>query len=86
VIHPPAQEYAAEIPTKFTDLDGWSDCVDGFFWVVKQMNTMPIVAVGAIVGLAHIVWENAVLGGIDSIWLVNNHVDLNTYSTVYLLN
>jgi len=44
---------------------------------------MHIVPVGAIVGLAHLVRENAAVGGIDSIWLVNNHVYLDTYWTVY---
>jgi len=80
---PQAQEYAVVIPTKFKDLDGWADCVDGFIRVVKQMNKMHIVPSGAIVGPAHLVQENAALGGIDSVWLVNNHVDLDTYWTVY---
>jgi len=44
---------------------------------------MYVVPVGAIVGAAHLVQENVALGGIDSVWLVNNHVDLDTYWTVY---
>jgi len=44
---------------------------------------MHIVAVEAIVGLAHLVRENAASDTIDSVWLVNNHVDLDTYWTVY---
>jgi len=40
-----------------------------------MMHTVPI---GAIVGLAHLVQESAALGGIDSVWLVKNHVDLDT--------
>ena len=44
---------------------------------------MHIVPVGAIVGLAHLVRQNAASVWIDSIWLVNNHVDLDTYWTVY---
>jgi len=44
------------IPTKYKDLHGWADCVDGFIRVVKQTNKMHIVSVGAIVALAHWVW------------------------------
>jgi hypothetical protein len=83
VLRPQPQEYAVVIPTKFKDLHGWADCVDGFIRVVKQTNKMHIVPVGAIVGPAHLVRENAASGGIDSVWLVNNHVDLDTYWTVY---
>jgi len=83
VLRPQAQEYAVVIPTQFKDLHGWADCVDGFIRVVKQTTKMHIVPVGAIVGPAHFVQENAALGDIDSVWLVNNHVDLDTYWTVY---
>jgi len=83
VLHPEAQEYAVVIPTKYKDLHGWADCVDGFIRVVKQTNKMHIVPIGAIVGPAHLVWENAASDGIDCVWLVNNHVDLDTYWTVY---
>jgi len=82
VLHPQPHEYAVVIPMKFKDLHGWADCVDGFIRVVKQTNKMHIVPVGAIVGPAHLVRENAALGG-DSVWLVNNHADLDTYWTVY---
>ena len=71
------------IPTKFKDLHGWADCVDGFIWVVKQTNKMHIVPVVAIVGPAHLVLENPALGGINSIWLVKNPIDFDTYWTVY---
>jgi hypothetical protein len=47
------------------------------------MHMMHIVRVGEIDGPAHLVWEHAALGGMDTIWLVNNHVDLDTYWTVY---
>jgi len=44
---------------------------------------MQIVPVGAIVGPAHLVLENkAASDSIDSVWLVNNHVDSDTYWTV----
>jgi hypothetical protein len=42
------------------------------------MNKMHIVSVGATVGPADVLWENAASDGIHSIWLVNNHVDLDT--------
>jgi hypothetical protein len=71
------------ILTKYKDLHGWADCVDGFIRVVKQTNTMHIVPVGEIVRPAHLVREHATSSGIDCIWLVNNHVDLDTYWTVY---
>jgi hypothetical protein len=83
VLCPQAQEYAVVIPTKYKDLHGWADSVVGFIWIVKQTNKIHIVLVGAIVGPAHLVQENAALGGMDSVWLVNNHVDLDTYWTVY---
>jgi len=71
------------IPTKYTDPHGWADCVDGFIRVVKQTDLMHIVPVGAIVEPAHLVRENAASDRIDSVWLVNTHVDLDTYWTVY---
>ena len=72
------------IPTKYQDPHCWADCVDGFIWVHKQADKMHIVPVGAIVGPAHLVWENSDASDrIDSIWLGNNHVDLDTYCTVY---
>jgi len=83
VLRPQAQEYAVVIRTKFKDPHGWADCVDGFIRVVKQTNKMHIVPVGAIVGPAHLVQENAASGGIDNLWLVNNHVDFDTYWNVY---
>jgi hypothetical protein len=83
VLCPQPQEYAVVIPTKYKDLPVWADCVDGFVRVVKQTNKMYIVPVGAIVGPAHLVWENATSGGIDSMWLVYNHVASDNYWTVY---
>jgi hypothetical protein len=71
------------IPTKYKDLHGLADCVDGFIQVVKQTYKMHIVPVGATVGPAHLVQENAALGGMDSVWLVNNHIDLDANWTVY---
>ena len=39
---------------------------------------MHIVTVGDIVGMANWVQENVASCHVDSIWLVNNHMDLNT--------
>jgi len=55
ILLPQPQEYAVVIPTKYKDLHGWADCVDGFIQVVKQTGKMHIVSVGAIVGSAHLV-------------------------------
>jgi len=74
-----AQEYAVVIPTMYKDLHGWADCVDGFIQVVKQTNKMHIVPVGGIVGQVHLVYKKAASCGINSIWLVTNQVDLNSY-------
>ena len=83
VLRPQAQESVVVIPTNYKDFHGWADCVDGFIQVVKEPNKMHIIPVGAIVGPAHLVRENATSGGINSVWLVNNHVDLDTYWSVY---
>jgi hypothetical protein len=80
-----AQEYLVVIPTMYQDLHGWADCVDRFIQVVKQIYTMHIVPVGAIVWLAHLLRENAATGGIESIQLPSNHVDSDIYWTVYEL-
>jgi hypothetical protein len=71
------------IPIQYKDLHGWADCVDRFIWVAKQTDKMHLVPVGAIVEPAHLVQENAASVTINSIWLVNNHVDLDIYWTVY---
>jgi len=83
VLRPQVQEYVVVIPTKFKDLHCWADCVDGFIRVVKQTNKMHYIPIGAIVGPAHLVKENAAADDIDRVWRVNNHVDLDTYRTVY---
>jgi len=83
ILRPQVQEYAVVIPTKYKDPHDWADCVDWFIRVVKQTEKMHIVPVGAIVGPAHLVRENAASDRIDSVWLVNHHVDLDTYWTVY---
>jgi len=76
ILRPQPQEYAVVIPSKCNDPHGWADCVDGFIRVVKQTGKIHIVPVRAIVGPAHLVREkNAASDRIDSIWLVNNHVD-----------
>jgi hypothetical protein len=66
------------ILTKQIDLHAWADCVDGFIQIVQQTNQMLIVPMGAIVGQVQLVQENAAIGSIDNIGLVNNLVDVNT--------
>jgi hypothetical protein len=84
ILHPQLQQYAVVIPTKYIDAHGRADCVDGFIRVVKQTDTMHVEPVGAIDRPAHLVRENkAALDRIDSVWHVNNHVDLDAYWTVY---
>jgi hypothetical protein len=83
VLHPQTQEYTVVIPTKYKDLHDWAHCVQRFTQVAKQTNKMHIVPIGAIVGLAHLERGNAALGGMDSVWLVNHHVDLDSNWTVY---
>jgi hypothetical protein len=66
------------------DQHGSADCVDGLILVDKQTDKMHIIAVETMVGPAHLVQENnAASDRIDSVWLVNNHLDLATYWTVY---
>jgi len=73
------QEYAAVIPIMYIDPHGLADCVDGFSWVVTQTDKMHIVRIRAIVGPAQLVRENnAASDRIDCVWLVNNHLDLDT--------
>jgi hypothetical protein len=86
VLHPQVQQYAVMIPTNFNNPQGWTDCIDRFIRVVKQTNMMQIVPIGATVGPAHLVRGNPAACGIDSIWLVKNNVDLDTYWTVSLLD
>jgi len=83
ILRPQVQEYAVVIPTNYKDPHGWADCVDQLIWVVEQTDMMHIEPVGAIVGLAYLVCENAASDRIDSVWLVNNHVNLDTYLTLY---
>jgi len=71
------------VPTKYNDWNGWANCVDRFIRVVKQTDMTHIVPVGAIVGLARLVRENAECDRIDSLWLVSDYVDLDTYWIIY---
>jgi hypothetical protein len=72
------------ISTKYEDVNGWADCVDGFIRIVKQTDKMQILPIGAIVGPAHLVGENnAVSDRFESVWLVNSYVNLDTFWTVY---
>jgi len=73
------------IPTNFKDLQGWAVCFDRFILVVKQTDLMHMVPVGRSVGIAPLVRENAASDAINSLWLVNDHVNLDSYWTVYLV-
>jgi hypothetical protein len=68
----------------FNDPHGCADCGDKFIRVVKWTDKMHSVPVGAIVRSALLVPENnAALDRINSLWLVNSHVDIDIKSTVY---
>jgi hypothetical protein len=54
---------------------GWADGVDGYILDFKLTDIMHIVPVGAIVGPPRLVRENVASDRIDSVRLVNNHVD-----------
>jgi hypothetical protein len=83
ILHLQVQEYAVVIVTKCKDPHGWADCVDEFIRVIKLTDVMHIFLVRAIVGPAHLLQENAASDRIDSVLLVNNHVDLDTYRSGY---
>jgi len=83
ILHPHAQGYMMVIATKYKDPHGWAHCVDWFILVVKQTDQMDIEPGRAIVEPAHVVWETAASDRINTVWLVNNHVALDTYWTVY---
>jgi len=83
ILCPQVHEYALLIPPTYKDLHHWAECVERFILVVKQTNIVHIVPGGAIVGPAHLVQGNAASARIDSIWLVDNLADLDTYGTVY---
>jgi hypothetical protein len=82
ILCPQVPEYEVMIPTICKDPHSRVDCVDKFIQVVNETEMKHIVPVGAIVGPAHFVQENAASSRIDSIWLVNNHVDIDTCWTV----
>ena len=83
VLHPQDQDYVVMIPTQNTDPQCYADSIDKFISVVKLYNTVDILPVNAMVGLAKLVWENAVSDWINSVWLVNDQVKLDTYQTLY---
>jgi hypothetical protein len=75
VLSPQAQEYAAVIPTKYKEVDSWAKCIVRFIQIVKQMTKMNAVPVRAIIGLVHLLRDNAASSSINSVWLLNIHVD-----------
>lgn len=74
-----APEYAVVIPTRDKNVTGWADCVDRFIWIVKQTDLLYIVHVRAIVGPSHLGQQNVTSARINSVWLVYNHVNIDTY-------
>jgi len=81
VFHPQAQEYVVVIPIMYKDSLSWADCVDGLIQIVKQTNRMQTLPIEAIAGKTHLVGHNAASNRIDTVWLVSNHVDLDTNRT-----
>ena len=71
------QEYAVVIPTKYNDPHSSDECINTFIQVIKSTNKMYIVPGGSIVAPPHLVRNNAASDRIDSVWLVNNQVDLD---------
>jgi len=78
VLHPQAPEYVVMTSTSYKDPHGWADCIDRFIQIVKQLNQRHIVPTRGMVGLVHLVPENAASGRVDRIWLLNNHSDSDT--------
>jgi hypothetical protein len=77
------QDYTVIIPTMFKDHHVWVECFHGFIRDVKETNKLHIAPVGAIIRAQYFGWEKAASDGIDCVWLVNAHVNSNTYWTVY---
>jgi hypothetical protein len=74
------------IPTKYKDLHASAHCIDLVIPVATHPNKMHTVPIGAIFGLAYLVQGNAASGSINSVWLGNDHVDLDTNWTGYELD
>jgi hypothetical protein len=55
------------IVTKYKDVYDMAACLDWFMCVVKQTDTMHSVPVSAIIGVVHLVRENAASGRIDRV-------------------
>jgi len=83
VLCPQVSEYAVVIWTKFKEFHAWDECIHEFIQIVKQMNMMHIVPIVAIVVPEQMMLENNATGSINSIWIVNNYVNLNADWTVY---
>jgi hypothetical protein len=78
--------YRLQVILDLDSINQWSRQVHhNIIRVVKQTDMMYIAPVRVIVGPAHLLRENATLDRIDSAWLVQHPVDLDTYRTVYLV-
>jgi hypothetical protein len=82
ILHSQNQDYAVVIPTQYKDLHCWAYHISRYIPVVEDTDIMHIVPLGVFVGLAHLVRQHAVSDRVNGVWLVNNHVDLDTYWTV----
>jgi len=63
-------------------LYGWAESVHGMIQVVKQTNKMHIDLIRAFVEQVHLVQANAASDRIYTVWLVNDHIDSDSYWTV----
>ena len=82
VVRPSTLELAAAVGTGFQHRFGDPEEVDGFIRVVKATGPH-VFAVDRIEGPAHLLPVNRTSTGSGSVWIINNHVDLDTYWDVY---
>jgi len=82
-LHHQAQDYAVVTPTNYKGLDGWPDCIDRIIRFVNETDMIHNVPVRATVRPAHLVQAKAASDRINSLWLVNSHVRIDTYWTVH---
>jgi hypothetical protein len=61
------------------DLNVSADCIDVIIWVDQYTDQMYIESIGAIVGLAHVLVENAASGSIHTLWHIKNPLYLDNY-------
>jgi len=72
------QQYLVIIALQYNCSYSWTDWRDVFLWVVKWTSQMYITPIRAFVEWVHSVVENATLDWIDSVQLVNKHLEFDT--------